>query len=439
MITIDVDNSHSKIQGLSPEQFKKLRELLSYQIDPQAAYFSKAWNRTKYCIDKYGVFPTGLLNRVKAFIDAWYDSESPVVLKDVRNPTKRLVEPLKLKLNGINPYPDQVKASDMASRTPRGGIVAPTGTGKSLIIALIAAQHTKTLVIVPSLEIKNQLKESLAAMLPKASHVDVENIDSKSLKAIKHNYTCLIIDECHHAAAKTYQDLNKTAWKRIYYRYFLTATFYRNQDNEQLLFEGICGEVIHQVTYKQAIQQGYIVPVEAYYIELPKRQTEGYTWAEVYKDLVVRNPHRNQVIADMLVTLKGASRSTLCLVKEIAHGKILSDLTGVPFVNGEDEESRSYIKEFNSGKLKALIGTTGVLGEGVDSKPAEYIMIAGLGKAKSAFMQQIGRGVRRYKDKESCKVILFKDSSHKFTLRHFKEQIKILKEEMDIPCLKIGG
>ena len=83
---------------------------------------------------------------------------------------------------------------------------------------------------------------------------------------------------------------------------------------------------------------------------------------------------------------------TLTLVKEINHGKALSVLSDSPFSNGEDEESRKYIELFKEARIKTLIGTTGVLGEGVDTKPAEYVIIAGLGKSKNAFMQQVGRG-----------------------------------------------
>jgi superfamily II DNA or RNA helicase len=107
-------------------------------------------------------------------------------------------------------------------------------------------------------------------------------------------------------------------------------------------------------------------------------------------------------------------------------------MTGIPFANGQDEESRDFIRQFNSGGIKALIGTTGVLGEGVDTKPCEIVIIACLGKAKSAFMQQVGRAVRTYPGKESAKVVIIKDASHKFLSRHYAAQVAILKEEYGV-------
>jgi superfamily II DNA or RNA helicase len=123
-------------------------------------------------------------------------------------------------------------------------------------------------------------------------------------------------------------------------------------------------------------------------------------------------------------------------VKEVKHGEILSNLCSLPFVHGSSDD-RSVIAEFNNQHCKTLIGTTGVLGEGVDTKPCEYVVIAGLGKAKSHFMQQIGRSVRKFDGKESAKVILIKDRSHRFCSRHFAIQCRILKNEYDVIPVKL--
>jgi superfamily II DNA or RNA helicase len=428
---IIVNNSFSQIQGLTDEQFAEVRKLLSYKMDEQAAYFSGAYKaRTKYLIDAKGSFPTGLLARVTAWARG-------IIIEDRRlKPLKRRLD-MTLNTAPPSPYESQHKAVAACIRSHRGGVVMPTGTGKSLVIAMVAqAMGVKTLVVVPTLELKNQLRASLKARFKNVSWITVENIDSSALNQQK-DYDCLIIDECHHSATKTYQKLNKTVWAGIYYRFFFTATYFRNQENEHLLFESICGSPIYELSYKKAIEKKYIVPVEAYYYDVKKAKTSGYTWAEVYSDLIVHNEHRNYLLGNLLLRLNLQSLPTLCLVKEIAHGRILARLTGLPFVSGQDEGSRSLIGEFNTGKIKVLIGTTGILGEGIDTKPAEYIIVAGLGKAKSAFLQQIGRGVRTYPDKESCKIILFKDTSHKFTLRHFNAQVKILKDVLNIKCNKL--
>ena len=138
-----------------------------------------------------------------------------------------------------------------------------------------------------------------------------------------------------------------------------------------------------------------------------------------------------------LQNLKAAGKSTLVLVKEIAHGEILSSLTNLQFANGKNTDSVDIIKFFSQGKLPVIVGTNGVVGEGVDTKPCEYVIIAGLGKSKNAFMQQVGRGIRKYPGKDSCKIIIFKDLSHKWTNAHFKEQVKILRDEYGVEPIEI--
>lgn len=428
-----IGNSYSRVEGLTTDQFRKLKKVLSYTTDPKAAYFSGGWSRTKYMIDAKGNFPTGLINYVTSFCDKEH------IKFDMWNECVKPLSTNKLVLHSdVVPHKWQSDVLTCLLTSNRGGIVAPTGTGKSLAIALLVAKlSVKTLVVVPNIEIKNQLKAYFNDHFEDTSMITVENIDSSRLETMT-DFDCLIIDECHHVAAKTYQNLNKKAWKNIYYRFFFTATFFRNQSNEQLLFEGIAGTVIYRLTYKEAIKQKYIVPVEAYYIDCPKKLIKDvYKYADVYKELIVHNSPRNSTIAMLLLRLGSSGISTLCLVKEIRHGALLEMMTGEPFVNGQDEESRRYIKEFNNGTQKILVGTTGILGEGVDTKPCEYVIIAGSGKAKSAFLQQIGRGVRNYPGKTSCKVILFRDTSHKFMLRHFKEQCKILKDELNIIPMKL--
>lgn len=432
MVEIVIDNSYSQIKGLKSTEFAKLRKLLSYTQDPAAAYFSRGFARRYYLLDKKGFFPSGLISKVTGFLS--HQHIYNVTTKHASTLPKSHKNIFQLNLSSVQPYKWQIHAAEQAMRNGRGGIVAPTGSGKSLLIALIASRlNVKTLVVVPTLEIKKQLQGSLIALFGQNKYIRIENIDSKALNSLT-GFDCLILDECHHAAAKTYQRLNKTVWKGIYYRFFLTATFFRNQENEQLLFEGIAGDVIYELTYKQAVKDGIIVPVEAYYVELPKTHVFGHTWAEVYKELVTHDKDRNDLISHLLKTLSKVNKSTLCLIKEIAHGK---NLNGAPFVNGQDEESRDAITLFNRREIPVLIGTTGILGEGVDTKPAEYIIIAGLGKAKSAFMQQIGRGVRKYPGKESCKIIIFKDGSHKWTKSHFNAQKKILLEEYGVVPVKL--
>jgi superfamily II DNA or RNA helicase len=420
--TVLIGNSYSVIKCPSKELERDIQQFLSYTVGGSSAHFSGFQPRKKSLVSKRGEFPTGLLTRLLAHL---LEEDVKFDVVDTRSvPTYSINFGYRgPKLRGY-----QIDAVKAFEQEGRGLISSSTGTGKSLIISgIIERMGLKTLIIVPNLELKKQLHETLLKVLTTMDNVVVENIDSNSLKNHK-NFDLLIIDEAHHTASATYQKLNKTVWNGIYHRCFLTATPFRNDKEETLLFEAIAGDCVFEFDYWRGVTERAIVPVEAYYLDVERQQTNGYTYQQVYNELVVNNDHRNQLIGILLGRLK--DKSTLCLVKEIAHGQILSELTGFPFVNGQDAESREYIRQFNDQKVKVLIGTTGVIGEGIDTKPCEYVIIASPGKAKSQFMQQIGRAVRNFGSgasaKESAKIIIFRDSSHKFLLRHYNAQKKIL-------------
>jgi superfamily II DNA or RNA helicase len=425
---IEANNSYSRILGLTSGPFNALRKELSYELDANAAFFSgKSYNRTRYMIDKKGEFPTGLLPRVEKFLKS---NNIPYSSMEYRKKSNKLVNHKPKICVKLHKWQDE--AACLLERKHRGIISAVTGSGKSLVIALITARlSVRTLIVVPNLEIKKQLTKTFLELFSDMSNITIENIDSSALKSAA-DYDLLIIDEAHHVAAKTYHKLNKSVWKGIYYRAFLTATPFRNRTEETMLFEGIAGQVIYSLSYKDAVKNKYVAPIDAYYIEIPKQDVDGFTWAQVYSQLVVNNEVRNQILAKLLLTLQLSGVSTLCLVKEIAHGNKLANLTGLMFAHGQDETTRQHILDFNKKEILSLIGTNGIIGEGVDTKPCEFVVIAGLGKAKSAFMQQVGRAIRIYPGKESAKIIIIKDFSHKFTRQHYKEQCKVLKEEYGV-------
>lgn len=446
MVHLTIGNSYSSIKGFSQKQLAEIKAILSYQIDANKSYYSGGWrSRKRYLIDRHGNFPTGLLYLVEKYL-----ANIEYARLDTRAKPNSLNDSQTWFIGGEHPtpYPEQIEAAKAVVLNSRGIVVAPTGSGKSLIAALIIdALKVPTLIVVPTLELRKQLIASLSAWfgddkvggLKDCTLVAVENVDALKMTPL-HGYDLVIIDEFHHSAAKTYRNLNKKSWDRVYYKIGLTATPFRSNDNERLLLESILSKEIYRIHYLDAVKNGRIVPMEAYYIELPRLTMQGNesSWASVYSELIVNNEYRNMVIVELLDSLKERGSPTLCLVKEIAHGNIISDSTGVPFANGSDVDTRIKILEFNTSEIKQLIGTSGILGEGVDTKPAEWIILAGGGKSKNQFMQQCGRGFRTYPGKESCKVILFKDPSHKYLLRHFKECCKFLKEEYGIVPVKLN-
>ncbi len=432
MIHLRVNNSTSQLISLSIKEYAEVKELMSYTLDPKAQYYSKSFGSgKKTLINKKGEFPTGLL-----YIAEKWLLGKPHITDDQREvPISKGI--IKLTLPH-EPYIEQVEAANAAWANIRGIISAVTGFGKSTVIALIIQKlKVPTLVVVPSLELKRQLSKSLseafgANMVGPGKFISVENVDALKMTPEKY-YNSVIIDEFHHSAAKTYRDLNKKAWGNVFYRIGLTATPFRSNDNERLLLESVLSEVIYDVPHKLAVDKGYIVRMDAFYITIPKtkKAKEYANYAAGYSDLIVNNPERNALIQEVLIKFKRSNTSTLCLVKEIAHGEILSADGAFHFVSGQNDE-RHLIADFCDERIKVLIGTSGVLGEGVDTRPCEAVIVATPVKSRNLFMQMVGRSFRRYPGKQSAIIILIKDEGHKWFKSAFKEQVKILAEEYGV-------
>jgi superfamily II DNA or RNA helicase len=459
VIRLEIDNSQCRITGLSDAQFTKLRDILSYTESTKSVYYNGFKSTKRNLMDRTGVFPTGLLYLVQKYLEPMKDPSAVQTVDKRKRPKTHQLGLQSLFVKGdLKPYPEQLEAARAALTHGRGIVVAPTGVGKSFIAALVCeAFQVKTLIVVPSLELKAQTLSSLqnAFGADKVGPLDlsgeagkfitVENVDALDTKRNLKGVDLVIIDEFHHSGAKTYRDLNKKAWSSVYFKIGMTATPFRSQEHERLLLESVLSKVIYRIEYKTAVEKGYIVPLEAYYYDLPAipLQCNPKNYAAVYSELFVKREDRNQLIAQLVANLHDQDASTLVLSKQIEHGEELariikakSGLT-VPFAQGANDNNRQLILEFNLREHIALIGTVGVLGEGVDTKPAEWIILAGGGKSKNQFMQNCGRAFRVFPGKESGKVILFRDPSHKWMLDHFRQCCKHLLEEYGIVPVKL--
>jgi superfamily II DNA or RNA helicase len=430
----------SQVQGLDLEAFKGLRQVLSYSVGRQVAYHSGYRSDRRYLLGKKGEFSTGLLGYVKTYFT---QIKKPYETIDSRKRPKPLAGLFKATL-GYPPHAWQLDALRALIASERGIIVAPTGSGKATVVALaIEAMQVPTLVVVPTLELKKQLTQSLKSTFGDMKHITVENVDALDPKKPPKNIDLLIIDEYHTSATKTYQKLNQKAWNDIYFRLGLTATPYRNRDEEQLLFESILSEVIYQLPHQEAVDKGYIVPLEAYFYELPKIETKGNSqnYRAMVSELIIDRPDRIQLIADIVQRLDTAGESTLVLVKEINHGlKIQQALEdrglNIAFAHGENDTNRELLLEFNLRERNTLIAT-GVLGIGVDTKPCSYVILAAGGKSRPQLIQNIGRCLRTYPGKDAGAVIFFRESSHKWFDKHHKTVINIIRDEYNVEPYKL--
>ncbi len=431
----------SQVQGLDLEAFRGLRQVLSYSVGKQAAFHGGMRSDRRYLLGKKGEFSTGLLEYVTNFL---YKELKPFEIIDLRSKPTSQDGLFHLSL-GYTPHPWQNDAVESLIASERSICVAPTGAGKATVVAMaIAAFQVPAIVVVPTLELKKQLTQSLKVALGAGmKHVTVENVDALDPKKIVNDKDLLIIDEYHTSASRRYQKLNHKSWGKIYYRVALTATPYRAKDEEQLLFESIVSSVSYRLPHDEAVERKYIAPLQVFYHELPKIQMKGNprNWHAVHSELIVNRKDRNELIADMVESLDRDGKSTLVLFKEILHGEIVQQMLEdrglkIAFAHGENDNNRELLLEFNLRERNTLLAT-GVLGVGVDTKPCEYVLLCGGGKSRPQLIQNIGRCLRTYSGKEVGTAIVFKDPSHPWLLEHFKSVTKSIKEEYRINLIKL--
>jgi len=124
---------------------------------------------------------------------------------------------------------------------------------------------------------------------------------------------------------------------------------------------------------------------------------------------------------------------TLIFVNEIEHGnRIQALIPGSRFISGKElrVKNKKDLADFNNRKFNILIGTS-VIGEGVDTVPAQVGILASGFKAESEVIQKIGRLLRPSPGKGHSTFIDFMNIGCKYLSRHCKKRIQIYKSYGD--------
>jgi superfamily II DNA or RNA helicase len=384
-------------------------------------------------------FPTGLLYLVAEYLSIngyqfeYIDSR----VKPIKSYNfKKLVQ-----LPTLRYYQEEILAQ--LEKHPRGIIEAATGSGKTLIIKhLIAMKGLRTLVVVPSSNILDIFDEQLTELFGtdnvgiitggrKETFKPITVATYQSLPKIPpewfKNIEMLITDEFHHSSADTLYELNTNQFKDIYFRYGFTATNYRN-DSSDMSLKAIMSDVIYDYPFDKAIAEGYLAPINfvIYKYNNPYKQK---TWRDENSYALVKNEEYNFKIKGIAEKLDANDISTLIFVNEIEHGETLQEL--IPnsmFITGKwsKKTNKDILERFNKKEFNVLIGTS-VIGEGVDTVPAQVGIIASGFKADSEVVQKIGRLLRKHEAKKSSVLIDFTNSGTKYLNNHFEERLEIYK------------
>lgn len=450
-----VENSYTYLNEVESNDYvvKLLDKFLRYR--PEGYMFSPAfkkkyWDGYNRCFDKKQLrFQTGLLEKVSNFLQ---ENQISFEVIDIRE------EPLKRKsFNKIIDLPPlrnyQKEAVENFIKEGRGIINIPTGAGKTFIATeIIDRMKLSTLFVAPNIMIMKQVADILTEIFGKSyvgviygkrkqknKPITVACVTSLSKlpKEFFDKFDLLVIDEFHRSAAKTYLDLNKQKFNNIFNRLGLTATFYRN-DGADMDMQGVLSNVVFKMDVYEAIQKGYLVKPYFFIQRFKHHKSQWKQWQKVYKEHIVENVERNQIIIDRTKYFQKKNKNILVLIQEIEHGNYLqSKIPNSVFIHGNTENRQELIEDFRNGKIKTVIGSN-IFSEGSDIPLIDVVILAQGRKAESDLIQKIGRALRLYEGKKKAiifdildenQITLEKQAKSRIETykKHYKDNIKIVK------------
>ena len=312
-----------------------------------------------------------------------------------------------------------------------------TGVGKTITAATDAkAVGGRTLFLVNALKLASQAQETFAKVWPEATlgeytgsqkdmtqtviFATVQSISKDLEKFSPTDFDYLIVDECHHAAANTYQKI---------FTYFhpkfilgLTATPERSDGEDMLeLFQNVA----HKMDLKTAVERGILVPIRCVRvktnIDLTDVRINGIKYNSQDLESKLFIPERNQLIVDTYLKYVNGKK-TVIFCASVDHAaeiaKLLRD-NGVKAeaVSGRDrvEVREKILKDYETGSTNVLCACD-LLNEGWDSPHTTVLFMARPTMSKTIYLQQLGRGTRRCPGKEDLLVVDFVDNANMFNM-----------------------
>lgn len=296
-------------------------------------------------------------------------------------------------------------------------LVLPTGTGKTIVFASVAADQVRAGDRVLILAHRGELLEQAADKLQRSTGLvsAVEKAESTCLNSWfrvvvgsvqtlqrsarlerfpRDYFGTIIIDEAHHAITDGYRRILD---------YFegakvlgVTATPDRG-DMRNL------GEVFDSLAYEykltDAIKEGYLCKIMAQTIPLQLDISEvGFTSGDYSLGQLgtALDPYLEQIAAEMVQRCRG--RKTVVFLPLIKTSQKFRDLLNAKGfqaaeVNGQSADRKEVLADFDAGKYNVLCNSM-LLTEGWDCPSVDCVVVLRPTKVRSLYSQMVGRGTR---------------------------------------------
>jgi len=337
--------------------------------------------------------------------------------------------------------PDQEAAVAAMLAHDTGILCAPTAFGKTVVAAAaIARRGVNTLVLVHRTELLKQWQGRLQAFLGAeqglvgvigggksrpSGRIDIAVMQSlhrqgETSEQVEH-YGQVIVDECHHISAVSFEAILKRSKAR--YVLGLTATPIRRDGRQPIIFMQ-CGPTRHVAARPAGAPQ--TLEVTPRYLTAPTQLTEDAGIQDVFRTLA-GHAGRTMAIADEVATAYAQGHKVLVLTERTEHlDAIAAALAGrTPTLFTLHGRVSKKQRAFLMGELdalppdapRALLATGKLVGEGFDHPPLDTLVLAMPISWKGTLQQYAGRLHREHADKTRVRVIDFVDTGHPALLR----------------------
>ncbi|AXH08865.1 helicase [Malaciobacter halophilus] len=376
--------------------------------------------------EKYLKLPRGVIYKT---LDFFNKNSVDFILED-----KKYFEKIETKKVTFTLRQEQQEAIDNILKKDFSICVAPPGFGKTLIGAkMTEIRACTTLVIVNKNMLLTQWIQRFVdyfgytkkdiGYLGKGKNKLTGQIDIATMQSLKNdpevinNYSFLIVDECHHIPAVTFEQIVKQFHGK--YVLGLSATPKRKDGLDPILFQQL-GDVSYEHKKKKTTTNS-----------LKVIRTDFESQADNYATLInelCANHARNLLILEQIKN--NIQRKILVLSDRIEHLKVLEELLikqNIDYVcihgSMNKKEQEKNMKEVKTKTL--VLATTSYFGEGIDFPHLNTILFATPISYYGRLIQYLGRVGR---DGQECLAIDFLDSKNAMLNSAYKKRLEGYKQ-----------
>ncbi len=312
--------------------------------------------------------------------------------------------------------------------------VAPPGFGKTLIGAkMIEQRGVNTLIVVNKNMLLDQwiqrfvdyfgMNKKEIGFLGKSKNKLTGKLDIATMQSLKNkpeiikNYSFVIVDECHHIPAVTFEQIIKLFCGK--YVLGLSATPNRKDGLEPILFQQL-GQISYEYKKKRTITHRVKVVNTDF-------KSEADNYAQLINEITI-DKNRNELIINELKEY--IDRKILILTDRIEHINILEELlikNNLKYVSIHGslskKEQKESLEQIESSNL--ILATTSYFGEGIDFPHLNTIIFVTPISYYGRLVQYLGRVGR---DGQECLAIDLLDSKNAMLNSTFKKRLEGYKQ-----------